>query len=664
MMKDLIPQTGDALLIVDLQNDFLPGGRLAVPNGDQVIAPLNRYADTFRRKDLPIFASRDWHPEKHCSFREQGGPWPPHCIRNSDGARFAAELNLERAALISKAEKEDADAYSAFEGTDLHARLQDAGIRRLFIGGLATDYCVLNTVRDAVKHGYKVILLEDAMRGVNVNPGDDARALEEMRALGCRPARVDQVCLDMPQPGALLTDLYQLTMLKSYADQDMTRQAVFEFFVRDLPPQRNFLMCAGLDPVLRYLETLHFSPLELDWLKHCGRFPEEFVESLKDFRFTGDVEAMPEGTVFFADEPVLRVTAPLPQAQWVETRIINLLQISIMVASKAARCVLASGGRHRLVDFGLRRAHGAEAGWLAARSSYIAGFDGTATVLADATLGIPVFGTMAHSYVQAHEDEMKAFREFCRSWPDHNILLLDTYDVDRAVDRVITLSAELEEEGIRIQGVRLDSGDVETQARTVRHRLDEAGLQHIRIFVSGNLDEHAVARFVEHAAPIDGLGIGTRLVVSDDAPFLECVYKLQEYGGRPRRKRSEGKATWPGVKQVYRERDREGRFSCDHLALAGESAPGDPLLRPVMRGGRRLQPPPTLEGIRAHAAAQLQALPDSLRSLTRTVPYPVIVSESLQSLAQELDAEQDASRAGGGGPLWRTLGGYIKKTFL
>jgi len=522
---------------------------------------------------------------------------------------------------------------------------------------------VLNSVRDAVKNGYEVVLLEDAMRGVNMNPDDETNALEEMRALGCRPGYVDTVCLDMPQPGALLTDLYQLTMLKSYADEDMNRRAVFEFFVRGLPSNRNFLMCAGLEPVLRFLETLRFSPLELDWLKHCGRFPETFVESLKDFRWTGDVEAMPEGTIFFGDEPILRVTAPLPQAQLVETRIINLLQYSILTASKAARCVLASDGRHQLVDFGLRRAHGAEAGWLAARSSYIAGFDGTATVLADATLDIPIYGTMAHSYVQAHDNEEAAFRAFCRSWPDKSILLLDTYDIDRAVDRVIELSGELDKDGIRIQGVRLDSGDVETQAQSVRHRLDDAGLQHIKIFASGNLDEHAIAQCVEHGIPVDGFGIGTRLAVSDDAPFLECVYKLQEYDDRPRRKKSEGKATWPGAKQVYRERNDSGRFSGDHLTLVDEHAEGEALLHPVMRGGRRLQPPPTLEGLRAHAAAQLKALPDALRAITEKADYPVSISETLETLARKLDTQQQSGAGTLNNSVLRTITRFIKKAF-
>ncbi|CAI2719221.1 nicotinate phosphoribosyltransferase [Nitrospina watsonii] len=662
-MKNLIPQPGDALLIVDLQNDFLPGGKLAVPDGDRVIPMLNRYAEAFRQKSLPLYASRDWHPENHCSFEKQGGPWPPHCIQNTEGAHFAAELDLENAVIISKADTEEADAYSAFQGTDLDHQLKNSGIRRLFIGGLATDYCVLNTVRDAVQNTYEVILLEDAVRGVNVNPTDAAQALAEMRDLGCRTACVQDVCLGLPPPSPLLTDLYQLTMLKSYADQGMTRQAVFEFFVRDLPPQRNFLMFAGLDPVLCFLETLHFPETDLDGLKQGGRFPDEFIEGLRGFRFTGDVDAMPEGTVFFADEPVLRVTAPISEAQFVETRILNLLHYSILVASKAARCVLAANGERRLVDFGLRRAPGAEAGWLAARSAYLAGFDGTATVLAGVTDDIPLYGTMAHSYIQAHADEASAFRAFCRSWPDNNILLLDTYDVMRALDTVIKLSGKLKKEGIRIQGVRLDSGDLASQARGVRQKLDEAGLEHIRIFASGNLDEHRAAEFITQAVPIDGFGIGTRLTVSDDAPFLECVYKLQEYDGKPRRKRSEGKATLPGAKQVFRQRDADGLFSGDRLALAEETMEGEALLQPVMRGGRRLHRQPAMEAMRTHAARQLQALPGPLRSLTEFTDYPVAISEALQTLTHRLDTQQQAFGWGLNGSVFRTIIGFFRKAF-
>ncbi|CCQ90560.1 Nicotinate phosphoribosyltransferase (modular protein) [Nitrospina gracilis 3/211] len=663
-MKDLTPQSGDALLIVDLQNDFLPGGSLAVPHGDQVIAPLKRYADFFRSASLPIFASRDWHPETHCSFEEQGGPWPPHCIQGTEGADFAAELNLADTVVISKAQTEEADAYSAFQGTDLDSRLKEKGVRRLFIGGLATDYCVLNTVRDAVKNTFEVVLLQDAIRAVNVNPEDEARALNEMRELGCRFATVNDICLDPAQASALLTDLYQLTMLKSYNDQGMTRQAVFEFFVRDLPPHRNFLMCAGVEPVLRYLEALHFSPQELDALKRSGRFPQELLDSLRTFRFTGDVDAMPEGTVFFANEPVLRITAPLPEAQFVETRIINLLHYSILVASKAARCVLAAQGRGRLVDFGLRRAHGAEAGWLAARSSFLAGFDGTATVLAEATDNIPVYGTMAHSYIQAHDSEEAAFYEFCRSWPQNTTLLLDTYDVFEATESVIRLSRKLEKNGIRIQGVRLDSGDMQEQAREVRRRLDEAGLEHIKIFVSGNLDEHAIAEYMANDIPVEGFGIGTRLVVSDDAPFLECAYKLQEYDGKPRRKRSKGKATLPGAKQVFRLRDAGGRFANDQLGLAAEELEGETLIAPMMRGGRRLHPSVSLQTLRAHAQLQLMALPEPLRSLGTAAPsYPVTVSENLKELTQKVDRQTHASSLGLNGSVFRTIADFFRKAF-
>jgi nicotinamidase-related amidase len=398
---DCTPGPHDALLMVDVQNDFLPGGSLAVPQGDDVVPALNRYSAVFRTSGLPIFASRDWHPSNHCSFTEQGGPWPPHCVAETNGAQFASGLDLTDATVISKASEPESDAYSAFENTDLDQRLKQAKVKRLFVGGLATDYCVLNSVRDAVRLNYSVVLLEDAIRAVNVQPEDGPRAIEEMLDLGCRPANVESVGLTPSKTPAVLTDLYQLTMLKAYHDRGMNQTAVFEFYIRNLPTQRNFLMAAGLEQVLEYLENLRFTQQERDWLKISGRFPADFVDSLKDFRFTGNVDALPEGTVFFANEPVLRITAPLPQAQLAETRIINILQMQTMAASKAARMVLTAPSK-TLLDFGLRRAHGSEAGLFVARASYLAGFNGSATVPAEPFYGIPVFGTMAHSYIQAH----------------------------------------------------------------------------------------------------------------------------------------------------------------------------------------------------------------------------------------------------------------------
>ncbi len=633
---DDTPGPDDALLIIDAQNDFLPGGSLAVPQGDDVVPALNRYAAAFRTRHLPIFASRDWHPKNHCSFTEQGGPWPPHCVAETNGAQFASGLNLSEAVIISKATKPESDAYSAFENTDLDQHLKRAGVKRLFIGGLATDYCVLSSVRDAVRLEYSVVLLEDAIRAVNVQPEDGAKAIEEMLELGCQPATVESVVLTPSKTSAVLTDLYQLTMLKAYHDRGMNHTAVFEFYIRNLPAQRNFLMAAGLEQVLEYLENLRFTQQERDWLQSSGRFPTDFVDSLADFRFTGDVDALPEGTIFFGNEPVLRITAPLPQAQLAESRIINILQMQTMAASKAARMVLTALGK-TLLDFGLRRAHGAEAGLFVARASYLAGFNGSATVPAEPFYGIPVFGTMAHSYIQTHGDETAAFRDFAHSWPDNTIFLLDTYDTVKAAHKMVALARDLKKEGISIHGVRLDSGDLVLLAKQVRSILDEGGLKDTKIFASGNLDEYALEQLIDKQAPIDGFGIGTRLAVSEDAPTLECVYKMQEYDGQPRRKRSQGKATWPGKKQVFRTFDAQGKMQEDHLAMEDESLPGEPLLKPCMRQGKRLSPPAPLEQLRTHAARQLDQLPKALRSLKQGPSYPVHISQKIRELADRLD---------------------------
>ncbi len=637
-IHDCIPGPDDALLIVDVQNDFLPGGSLAVPQGDDVVPALNRYSAAFRTRHLPIFASRDWHPSNHCSFTEQGGPWPPHCVVETKGAQFASGLDVNEAVIISKATEPESDAYSAFENTDLDQRLRQAGVKRLFVGGLATDYCVLNSVRDAVRLKYSVILLEDAIRAVNVQPEDGSKAMEEMLGLGCQSATVESVVLTPSKTPAVLTDLYQLAMLKAYHDRGMNQTAVFEFYIRNLPAQRNFLMAAGLEQVLEYLENLRFTQQERDWLKSSGRFPADFVDSLKDFRFTGDVHALPEGTIFFANEPVLRITAPLPQAQLAESRIINILQMQIMAASKAARMVLTAPGK-TLLDFGLRRAHGAEAGLFVARASYLAGFNGSATVPAEPFYGIPVFGTMAHSYIQTHSDEATAFKDFAHSWPDTAIFLLDTYDTVQAAHKVVALARDLKKEGISIHGVRLDSGDLVQLAKQVRTILDEGGLRDTKIFASGNLDEYALEQLIAKQAPIDGFGIGTRLAVSEDAPTLECVYKMQEYDGQPRRKRSQGKATWPGKKQVFRTFDAQGKMQEDHLAMEDESLPGEPLLKPCMRQGKRLSPPAPLEQWRTHAARQLDQLPEAFRSLDSVPPYPVHISQKIRDLADRLDQQ-------------------------
>ncbi|MCS3902815.1 nicotinate phosphoribosyltransferase [Methylohalomonas lacus] len=447
----------------------------------------------------------------------------------------------------------------------------------------------------------------------------------------------------LEQVNPLLTDLYQLTMLQAYYSSGMEETAVFEFFVRKLPAGRRFLLAAGLEQLLAYLQELQFTETELQWLRDSGRFSDACLERLADWRFSGDVAAMPEGSVFFANEPILRVTAPLPEAQLIEPIAINLLHFQTLIASKAARFRLAAPDG-LLVDFGLRRAHTPDAGLLAARAAVIGGFDGTATVAAGAAFDAALYGTMAHSYIQAWGDEYAAFAHFARVHPDNAVLLIDTYDTLAATDKVVRLAHELQQEGIAIRAVRIDSGDLDNLSRQVRAKLDAGGCQAIRVLVSGGLDEHEIAGYVAAGAPIDGYGVGTQLDCSADHPYLDCAYKLQEYAGRPCRKRSTGKATWPGRKQVYRNLTDSGLFDDDVLALESESQAGKALLQPVMRQGQRLHDSETTEAIQQRVGDGLARLPASLRHLqadTDASGYEVRISEELRALAESVDREAD-----------------------
>ena len=433
----------------------------------------------------------------------------------------------------------------------------------------------------------------------------------------------------------LLTDLYQLNMMAAYLEHGLTGTAVFELFVRKLPSRRSFLMAAGLEQALQFLETVSFTPRDLDEIRGLGQFSESFLAYLRSFRFSGDVDAMREGTVFFPDEPILRVTAPLPEAQFVETRLVNLLHFQTVVASKAARMVLAAPGKP-LIDYGFRRAHGDEAGLLAARASYIAGFSGTATVAAGIEFGIPVYGPMAHSFIQAHDNETRAFEHFAHSHPRGLVLLIDTYDTERAAGRVVALAPRLAAQGITIAGVRIDSGDLGEHARRVRRILDDGGLPAVKIVASGGLDEDALLALSRAGAPIDSYGVGTSLTTASDAPALDCAYKLQEYAGTARRKRSEGKATWPGRKQVWRRYDEGGRLGRDLVSFAKDRQEGEALLCPAMRGGQCLSDNPDLAAARNHAKDQLARLPEPLARL-EPYTYPVEIGASLRELAAELD---------------------------
>ncbi|WP_028349712.1 nicotinate phosphoribosyltransferase [Bradyrhizobium murdochi] len=437
-------------------------------------------------------------------------------------------------------------------------------------------------------------------------------------------------------PSGLLTDLYQLNMIQAYLESGQTDTAVFEFFVRKLPPPRSFLVAAGLEQALEFLENLRFSEEELDWLASSDRFSARLVDYLANFRFSGDVHAMPEGNVFFPNEPILRVTAALPEAQLVETQLINILHFQSLIASKAARMVLLAPDK-LLVDFGLRRAHSAEAGLMVARASYIAGFAGTATVLAEKCFGIPVYGTMAHSFIQSFDDELAAFEAFARVRPKDLVLLIDTYNTETAARKVVALASRLQARGITIRGVRIDSGDLIELSKSVRRILDEGGLKETIIFASGGIEEDTLAAFARQGAPINGIGIGTSVATSSDEPALDCAYKLQEYAGLPRRKRSTGKATWPGRKQVWRRYGPDGRMVSDVLSVQDDHHDGEPLIGSVMRAGRRIDRQPSLQEIRLHARQQLNALPQGFEACGPAPPYLVHIAPRLHELAAAVD---------------------------
>lgn len=441
----------------------------------------------------------------------------------------------------------------------------------------------------------------------------------------------------------LFTDLYELTMLQAYWAGDMHEEAAFSLFVRALPRERNYLLACGLDVVLDYLERLRFRPGHLEYLRALDLFPEPFLEWLTDFRFTGDVFALPEGTPVFGEEPILEVVAPISQAQLVETFAINQIHLQTLIASKASRVVRAARGRS-VVDFGMRRMHGTDAALKAARACWIAGATGTSNVLAGRIFGLPVVGTMAHSFVQAHDDEEEAFRAFASLYDD-TVLLVDTYDTLEGVRKVVGLADRMGDD-FDVRAIRLDSGDLAGLARASRDVLDAAGLDDVDIFVSGGLDEHGVARLLDAGAPIDGFGVGTRLGVSADRPSLEMVYKLTEYAGRSRLKLSEEKELLPGRKQLFR-RMRAGVYAGDTIARWGEhGVEGEPLLRCVMEQGRRTDDgPEPLDAIRERTAAAVAALPESLRSLEAAdEPYPIDLSEGLRRERRRL---AERHRSGG-----------------
>jgi nicotinate phosphoribosyltransferase len=433
---------------------------------------------------------------------------------------------------------------------------------------------------------------------------------------------------------ALFTDLYELTMLQAYLEEGMMAEAVFSLAVRRLPPHRNLLLACGIETVLGYLENLRFTEETIAYLKFLGKFSERFLDWLRNFQFAGDVYAVDEGTPVFANEPILEVVAPLPQAQLVETLIMNQVHLQTVLASKAQRVVTAAAGRP-VIDFGARRMHGIDAAIKAARAFYIGGVAATSNVLAGKRYGVPVAGTMAHSYIQAHDDEMAAFRGFARLYPD-TVLLVDTYDTLAGVRNVIQLAKELGED-FRIKAVRLDSGDLLTLSRAARLLLDAAGLGQVEIFASGGLDENAILDLLSSGAPIDGFGVGTSMGVAEDAPTLDIAYKLCEYAGEGRLKLSTGKPVLPGRKQVFRLADGVHDIG-DVIARAGENLPGRPLLAQVMRKGERLPAAVVdLKRARAYAQEQIGRLPIAIRALADPdFSYPVEVSAELADLQKRI----------------------------
>ena len=440
------------------------------------------------------------------------------------------------------------------------------------------------------------------------------------------------------QTMALLTDLYELTMAQSYFRGKRNELSTFDLFVRNLPPGRGFLVSAGLDTVLTYLERLRFSDDAIAYLRTLNLFDEAFLSYLQRFAFTGDVAAMPEGEVVFPPEPLLEVTAPRIEAQIIETFLLNQINFQTMVASKAARVVLSAHGRP-VVDFSPRRDHGADAAMKVARCSYLAGCAGTSNVLAGMAYGIPVSGTMAHSYVMSFDDELEAFRTYARHFPEHCLLLIDTYNTVEGARHAATVAAELRAQGHRLRGVRLDSGDLAALSHTVRRILDDAGFPDVQILASGDLNEDKIRDLLDSDAPVDMFGVGTEMGVSYDAPALGGVYKLVEDTRGYRIKRSTGKVTLPGRKQVWRL-TRDGRMIEDVIALHDEAAPpgAQSLLAGVMRGGTRVWQE-SLEDARRRCRARMASLPGPLQELDG-VAYSVGLSGRLTALYREMSADQ------------------------
>ena len=438
---------------------------------------------------------------------------------------------------------------------------------------------------------------------------------------------------------ALFTDLYELTMCASYFDNKRFEPATFDLSVRRLPLNRSYLLFVGLEQVLSYLEQIKFTEEHIIYLRKQG-FKEGFLAYLKNFRFTGDVHAIPEGSVVFPSEPLIRITAPIIEAQLVETFLLNTVNLQTTIATKASRVVQAAQGK-AVVEFGLRREHGVDAGMKVARSSFIAGCLGTSNVLAGMVYGIPVFGTMAHSFVMSYEKEIDAFRAFAKEFPSKSTLLIDTYNDLAGAKKAAIVAKEMEKTGLKLSGVRLDSGDLAKTSKKVREILDKQNLQYVTIFVSGDLDEYKIAELLAEKAPIDGFGVGTKMGTSTDYPYIDVIYKLSEVADKqghfsPIMKLSEGKNTLPGRKQVNRSVDNEGGYVKDIIGLAEEQLEGAPMLLKFMENGKIVRDLPSLNELKIEAAKNLSKLPEKYKQPTNSPVYPVELSPSLNGLVEKL----------------------------
>ncbi|MFZ5801429.1 MAG: nicotinate phosphoribosyltransferase [Candidatus Omnitrophota bacterium] len=439
---------------------------------------------------------------------------------------------------------------------------------------------------------------------------------------------------------SLLVDFYELTMAASYFENHPQARAVFDLFVRKMPKERSYFVAAGLEDIVNFVLNLRFDSGSIDYLRSRRIFPPRFLEFLKDLKFTGNLWALPEGTVFFTAEPVIRVEASIIEAQLLESFLLNTINLQTTIATKASRVVLAAR-EAGVYDFSLRRTQGADAAVKAARSSYIAGVKGTSNVLAAKQYGIPAVGTMAHSFVMSFEDELTAFRAFTTTFPDTSVLLVDTYDTLNGVKIAVAAAKELEKKGRRLLSIRLDSGDIVRLSRQARRILDQAGLQYVKIFASGNLDEYKISRLLKAGAAVDNFGVGTNMGVSSDAPYLDVIYKISEvtdHSGRflPTMKLSRDKVTFPGRKQVYRFFDSRGRYSKDVLGLEEEKIKGEPLLIKVMENGRLAYDLPSLTDIQKRCRENLSRLPEKVKRITAASRFPVILSPGLSALTRRL----------------------------